>query len=122
MQGKKPDCKKEKDNEGRQVTAPSKVMLGILVFVVSGAFHELLIASMFRKVTLENLTFFTLHGIAVWVQLTVRSLVGWTRQDPHGLLRVLCIGAHLMFLAVTGRFFLAPYLRYYNASSAAVPY
>ncbi|KAI8138347.1 hypothetical protein BJV82DRAFT_673696 [Fennellomyces sp. T-0311] len=108
------DGTKAKDAKRHEKAVPSKNILGLLVFVVSGVFHELLILSMFRKMTLENLTFFTLQGIAVYVQLTVRKSAGWTKEDSQGLMRVLCIGCHLMFLAVTGRFFLAPYLRYYD--------
>ncbi|KAG2222803.1 hypothetical protein INT45_011613 [Circinella minor] len=90
----------------------TKNIMGFLAFFVSGVFHELIITSMFRKMTLENLAFFTLQGIAVWIQLTIRDWATWSKQYPHGLTRVVCVLCHLMFLSVTGRLFLAPYLRY----------
>ena len=67
---------------------------------------------MLRKMTLENLAFFTLQGIAVWIQLSVRDWARWSKEYPQGLTRAICVLCHLIFLSVTGRLFLAPYLRY----------
>ncbi|KAI7851987.1 hypothetical protein BDC45DRAFT_571572 [Circinella umbellata] len=106
--------KKAEDKKERRTSFffSTKNVMGFLAFFVSGVFHELIITSMLRKMTLENLAFFTLHGIAVWIQLSIRDWATWSKQYPHGLTRVLCVLCHLMFLSVTGRLFLAPYLRY----------
>lgn len=84
---------------------------GLLVFFVSGLFHELIIMSCCRKMTLENLLFFTLHGAAVLAQVSVRVLTG-SKCSPHSLMRIFCIASHLLFLTLTGRLFLAPFIRY----------
>ncbi|KAL9545243.1 hypothetical protein MBANPS3_007244 [Mucor bainieri] len=80
---------------------------GLMAFLVSGAFHELIICSVCRKVTLENFSFFTLHGLAC--MLEVRCLN--TKQRPVGWKRAARIALNLGFLTLTGRLFLAPFLR-----------
>lgn len=61
--------------------------------------------------TLENLLFFTLHGVAVLVQVTVRVATG-SKGSPQGVMHVFCIACHLLFMTLTGRLFLAPFIRY----------
>lgn len=75
---------------------------GFLSFLVSGAFHELIICSVCRQLTLENFCFFTLHGLACMFI---------PKKNPQGLKRVGCIIAQLSFMIITGRLFLAPFLR-----------
>jgi hypothetical protein len=84
---------------------------GFLAFLVSGAFHELIICSVCRKLTLENFSFFTLHGFAC--MLEVKYFSQNKKQDPpKGLARVGRIVAQLGFMTLTGRLFLAPFLRH----------
>lgn len=82
---------------------------GLLAFMVSGAFHELIIMSACRKMTLENFIFFTLQGIAVMLEVKLRQ--GALKQEPTGKNRILCILAQLLFMSITGRLFLAPFIR-----------
>ncbi|KAI9493576.1 hypothetical protein BDB00DRAFT_367419 [Zychaea mexicana] len=117
---KKQHDMKKKDSNNTLLAVGSRNIMGFMAFVVSGVFHELIIASMFRRFTLENLVFFTLHGVAVWIQLTVRDWAKWSKDEPHGASRLICVALHLMFLAVTGRFFLAPYLRYYCSGCSPI--
>lgn len=80
---------------------------GLLAFLVSGAFHELIICSVCRKLTLENFCFFTFHGLACLVECT------WFQRSspPRGWKRVLQNVTLLGFMTLTGRLFLAPFLR-----------
>ncbi|ORY98894.1 hypothetical protein BCR43DRAFT_488342 [Syncephalastrum racemosum] len=97
---------------GQKTTSPWKRNLrGLLVFFVSGVFHEMIIMSICRKMTLENLIFFTLHGVAVLFELTLRDRFH-CKGYPRGMMRVLSVALHLLFLAATGRLFLAPFVRY----------
>lgn len=82
---------------------------GLLAFIVSGAFHEVIIMSVCRKITLENFIFFTLQGLAVMLEVNLRQ--GAWKQEPTGVTRVWCIGAQLLFMSITGRLFVAPFLR-----------
>jgi hypothetical protein len=82
---------------------------GLMTFFISGAFHELIICSVCRRVTLENLAFFTLHGLIS--TLEVKYFGNLTKQQPTGWKRVARIAAQLTFMTLTGRLFLAPFLR-----------
>ncbi|KAG0739967.1 hypothetical protein G6F57_001796 [Rhizopus arrhizus] len=83
---------------------------GLITFVVSGVFHELIIMSVCRQITFENLMFFTIQGVAVLLEVVLRH--GALKQEPEGKTRIICIAAQLLFMACTGRLFLGPYLRY----------
>jgi hypothetical protein len=83
---------------------------GLLAFIISGTFHELIIMSACRRITLENLAFFTLQGIACMIEVQLRQ--GALKQEPKGRTRVLCVALQLLFMALTGRLFLGPFLRY----------
>ncbi|CEI93900.1 hypothetical protein RMCBS344292_08125 [Rhizopus microsporus] len=83
---------------------------GLLVFIISGAFHEVIIMSTCRKLTLENFAFFTIQGIAVSLEAALRQ--GKLKQEPEGKTRAMCIASQLCFMALTGRLFLGPFLRY----------
>ncbi|KAI8356755.1 hypothetical protein EDC96DRAFT_515355 [Choanephora cucurbitarum] len=83
---------------------------GLLTFVISGVFHELIIMSACRKLTLENFMFFTLQGIAVMIEVELRQ--GALKQQPRGKTRIMCIAAQLLFMSVSGRLFNGPFLRY----------
>ncbi|KAG2234493.1 hypothetical protein INT48_004872 [Thamnidium elegans] len=82
---------------------------GLLAFIVSGTFHEVIIMSVCRKITLENFVFFMLQGLAVMMEVKLRQ--GAWKQEPIGMTRVWCIGAQLLFMSITGRLFIAPFLR-----------
>lgn len=83
---------------------------GLLAFIISGAFHELIIMSACRHITLENLVFFTLQGIAVMIEVELRQ--GNLKQEPQGIMRVICVALQLIFMSITGRLFTGPFLRY----------
>ncbi|KAI8968535.1 hypothetical protein BDF20DRAFT_964692 [Mycotypha africana] len=89
----------------------SRRMRGLLSFIISGVFHELIIMSTCRHITLENLLFFTLQGVAVMLELETRTMI-----QPHEELdlrrRVPRIMLQLLFMAITGRLFTAPFLKY----------
>ncbi|KAG1468325.1 hypothetical protein G6F56_003894 [Rhizopus delemar] len=77
---------------------------------MSGIFHELLVMSACRKLTLENITFFLVQGVVVALEVALRQ--GALKQKPEGKTRVVCIAAQLTFMMITGRLFLGPFLRY----------
>lgn len=83
---------------------------GLASFFVSGLFHELIIMSVCRRLTLENLVFFSLQGLAVLFEINLRQ--GALKQEPERKSRAICIAAQIMFMACTGRLFLGPFLRY----------
>lgn len=83
---------------------------GLLSFIISALFHELIIMSVCRKLTLENFAFFTLHGFAVGLEVLLRQ--GNSKQEPQGGTRLLCIALQFLFMSVTGRLFTGPFLRY----------
>ena len=83
---------------------------GLLSFIISGIFHEMLIMSACRKITLENFAFFLIQGFAVMAEVTVRQ--GALKQEPKGLSRIICIALQLFFMSLTGRLFTGPFLRY----------
>lgn len=74
---------------------------------MSGAFHELIICSVCRKLTLENFCFFALHGLACMIEVKYFDY----KKKPKGLARAGRIIAQLSFMTLTGRLFLAPFLR-----------
>lgn len=80
---------------------------GMMAFIVSGAFHELIICSVCRKVTLENFCFFTMHGLVCMMEAKYFN----TKQKPTGWKRAARIALNLGFMTLTGRLFLAPFLR-----------
>ncbi|CEP12956.1 hypothetical protein [Parasitella parasitica] len=84
---------------------------GLLAFIVSGIFHELIIMSACRHITLENLLFFTLQGLVVMIEVELRQ--GNLKQEPTGVTRVVCVALQLLFMSITGRLFTAPFLRYH---------
>lgn len=83
---------------------------GLLAFVISGIFHELIIMSACRRITLEHFVFFTLQGVFCMIEVDIRQ--GALKQEPTGKTRVLCIALHLLLMSVFGRLFTAPLLRH----------
>jgi len=107
---KETDRKKNDDIKALQKSEgffSTKQGRGLMAFIVSGAFHELIICSVCRKVTLENFCFFTLHGLACMLEVKYSN----TKQQPTGWKRAARITFNLGFLTLTGRLFLAPFLR-----------
>lgn len=87
----------------------SRVVRGLFIFFVSGLFHEVMLAAVVRKVTLEQILFFMLQGVLVLMEI---KLLGSTlRPDKGWMHRTWCILFNFALLAVTGRLFLAPYIR-----------
>ncbi|KAI8097703.1 uncharacterized protein BX664DRAFT_293393 [Halteromyces radiatus] len=86
----------------------SKNGRGLVVFMLSGVLHELIIWSTCREITLENFTFFTLHGIAVLVETSVTR-----KQRRTNTMELLwCRLAYFTFMTLTARLFLAPFVRH----------
>jgi D-alanyl-lipoteichoic acid acyltransferase DltB (MBOAT superfamily) len=82
---------------------------GLIVFMLSGVLHELILWSNSREITLENFAFFTLHGIAVMVEANVTR----HRPRPSNTLGLWgCRVAFLLFMTLTARLFVAPFLRH----------
>lgn len=81
---------------------------GLMVFFLSGVLHELIIWSTCREITFEQLLFFLIHGVAVMLE------TNFTRnQRRTGLkARFICIILHLLFINLTARLFLAPFIRH----------
>ncbi|KAI8150420.1 hypothetical protein BJV82DRAFT_587134 [Fennellomyces sp. T-0311] len=92
--------------QDKKMAGPSLAIRGLAVFLVSGLFHELTLMVLVRKMTLEQVLFFVIHGLAVLCQVKLGR-----RIRPTGWDRVCCIVLHFMFLTCTGRLFLASYLR-----------
>lgn len=108
---KKSGKQSEKQSERQWSSLFKKVYVrGLMTFLVSGIFHELLVMSACRKLTLENITFFLVQGVVVALEVALRQ--GALKQKPEGKTRVVCIAAQLTFMMITGRLFLGPFLRY----------
>ncbi|ORX47057.1 hypothetical protein DM01DRAFT_1327425 [Hesseltinella vesiculosa] len=81
---------------------------GLLVFILSGVLHEMIVCANSREVTLENTAFFLVHGVVVMLEANLLR-----KQPPaHWLTWTLCVLAHLVFISLTARLFLAPFIRY----------
>ncbi|CAO3630180.1 unnamed protein product [Cunninghamella echinulata] len=81
---------------------------GLVVFFLSGVLHELIIWSCCREVTLEHIFFFLIHGIAVMLETNLTR----RQRRTEWKARSICIVAHLLFITLTGRLFLAPFIRH----------
>lgn len=92
---------------------------GLMAFLTSGIMHELLVMCLCRRLTLENMAFFTLHGLAVMAQIALSKRLPESiiKKAAQPIIRVGCIIGNLGFFAMTGRLFLAPYLRHYASCS-----
>lgn len=89
-------------------------------FFASGVFHEMMVMSIHRKITLENFIFFLIHGLAAYLEVKFRNAYN-LKQEPTGIIRFFCVISNIYFFCFTGRLFVAPYLRNsffdFNASS-----
>ncbi|CAO3633461.1 unnamed protein product [Mucor hiemalis] len=65
MEKKKKDEKLVTKSDKKMHWTQSKGFKGYMSFVASGLFHEMMIMSACRKITLENFIFFLIHGFAV---------------------------------------------------------
>ncbi|KAF7732308.1 hypothetical protein EC973_005204 [Apophysomyces ossiformis] len=83
----------------------SPVVRCLTIFVISGVFHEVIVMSLARVMTLENLAFFILHGFGTVIDTKLQT------KSPEGWNRVACVMLYTLFLGLTLRLFLAPYLR-----------
>lgn len=103
------DLKKESEKKQAVGFFSTQQGRGLLSFIVSGAFHELIICSVCRKLTLENFCFFALNGVACMIEV---KYFGSKKKKPiTGIARVCRIMCQLSFMILTGRLFLAPFLR-----------
>ncbi|KAI9322700.1 hypothetical protein BX666DRAFT_649674 [Dichotomocladium elegans] len=80
---------------------------GFACFVASGLFHEVMLAALVRKVSLDQVVFFVIQGVAVLAE--VKTIGQPSRKEGRQILGRRAV--HFLFLALTGRLFLAPYLR-----------
>ncbi|KAI7852135.1 hypothetical protein BDC45DRAFT_485835 [Circinella umbellata] len=105
---RKDDIEKNKSNVVNQK------IRGLTVFFISGIFHEILMLSLFRESTGENLLFFTMQGLSVLLEVTLREITGY-RHEVTGWKRVVCFTGTWFNFALTGRVFIAPFLRYFSS-------
>ncbi|KAI7877021.1 hypothetical protein K492DRAFT_239440 [Lichtheimia hyalospora FSU 10163] len=101
--------KSEKKTSSQRQWCNSRVLRGLFIFFVSGLFHEVMLAAVARKVTFEQILFFTLQGILVLVEIKLLDSI--LRPDKGWMHRTICILFNFVLLTVTGRLFLAPYIR-----------
>ncbi|KAI9244134.1 hypothetical protein BDA99DRAFT_610260 [Phascolomyces articulosus] len=111
---KKEDDQNKKKKIDQQIGVNRKLR-GLSVFVTSGLYHEVLMLSLFRETTGENLLFFTLQGLMVLLEITLREKTGY-RQDLSGWKRVIGFAGTWFNFALTGRIFMAPFLRYFSST------
>lgn len=102
--------KKDDDNEKKPTVGffSTNTGRGLLSFLVSGAFHELIVCSVCRKLTLENFAFFTIHGLACMIE----SIYFHKKKPTSYTEKAIRIAGQLSFMVITGRLFLAPFLRH----------
>ncbi|KAG2231340.1 hypothetical protein INT48_006552 [Thamnidium elegans] len=104
------DKKKKGMIKKKQIWTQTKEFRGFMSFFASGVFHEMMIMSINRKITLENFVFFLIHGLAAYLEIKFRKAYN-LKQDPTGITRILCNVCTVVFFGVTGRLFVSPYLR-----------
>lgn len=80
-----------------------------MVFILSGLFHDFMIAAAARNITFELTAFFLIHGIMVALEVKYRK--GKFKKEPTGIYGILCNLLTVLFFTTTGRLFLAPILR-----------
>ncbi|KAI9276351.1 hypothetical protein BY458DRAFT_505580 [Sporodiniella umbellata] len=95
-----------------QVFSPSnragKGAQAFMAFLISASFHELIVWCVCRRVTMENFCFFVLHGFVCALEVKYFKLKQPKSKLGIGAARVCQLG----FMVLTGRLFLAPYLRH----------
>jgi hypothetical protein len=87
-----------------------ETVYGLLIFFISGLFHDLMITAATRNITFELTAFFMIHGIVVALEANLRT--GKYKQDPTGVTRVFCNLVTVLFFVTTGRVFLNAILRH----------
>ncbi|KAI8882737.1 hypothetical protein K501DRAFT_250774 [Backusella circina FSU 941] len=103
---KKSEAKQKKDNDDKRFLSKS-MLCGLLIFLISGLFHDFMIVAVTRDFTLELTTFFLLHGIAVMLQVKYGP-----KKEPQGIWHLLGNLMTVVFFVTTGRLFLGPILRH----------
>lgn len=74
-----------------------------MAFVISGLMHEAIMTLANRTITLEQLSFFVLHGIAVYAQTLVHMIK---------LPKPVSIFLTMVFFGCTSKLFIGPFLRF----------
>lgn len=95
--------------KSKQSTNFARIEAGLLIFAISGLFHDLMIAAATRTITFELTVFFLIHGMVVALEATYRT--GKFKSDPTGINHVICNILTVLFFTTTGRLFLSPILR-----------
>lgn len=101
--------KSQRKNKKNSSIVTSRTACGIFIFFISGLFHDLMVTAVSRTFTLELTAFFLLHGIAVALEVNLRT--GKYKQDPTGFNYITCHLLTVGFFAITGRLFLNCILR-----------
>ncbi|KAL9540171.1 hypothetical protein MBANPS3_009838 [Mucor bainieri] len=103
------DAKNDEKMKKKQRFISSPTAFGLLIFFISGLFHDFMIAAAAREITFELTVFFLIHGIEVALEVKYRK--GKYKQDPKGFAAILCNLLTVLFFVTTGRLFLSPILR-----------
>ncbi|KAI9269588.1 hypothetical protein EDC94DRAFT_599309 [Helicostylum pulchrum] len=93
----------------KQPTKFARIKAGLLIFAISGLFHDFMIAAATRTITFELTVFFLIHGMVVALEATYRT--GKFKSDPTGINHIICNMLTVLFFTTTGRLFLSPILR-----------
>lgn len=103
------DVKDDEKKKRKQGFMASPAAFGLLIFFISGLFHDFMIAAAAREITFELTVFFLIHGIEVALEAKYRR--GKYKQDPTGIAAIVCNILTVLFFVTTGRLFLNPILR-----------
>lgn len=80
-------------------------------FIISGVMHETIMTLANRNITLEQFSFFLIHGLAVNLQSMIPYYI--SKRVP----KVLSIILTMMFFGCTSKLFIGPFLRFEDQCS-----
>jgi hypothetical protein len=103
---KRLEAKEKKDGSKKGFFSKS-ILCGLLIFLISGLFHDFMIVAATRDFTLELTTFFLLHGVVVMLQVKYGR-----KEEPQGIWHLLGNLMTVAFFVTSGRLFLGPILRH----------
>jgi hypothetical protein len=102
-----PNKAKSDSSKEKSIRRWNNSVAALSAFTVSGIFHELLVASLFRETRGEHLAFFLLQAAATITE--VRYL--GSRYAPQGFGHIVSTSATFLWLGTTGRLFFIPFWR-----------
>ncbi|CEP10043.1 hypothetical protein [Parasitella parasitica] len=97
------------DEKKKKSLMTSRITCGLLIFIISGLFHDFMIVAAAREITFELTAFFLIHGVEVALEAKYRT--GRYKKDPTGFAAIGCNLLTVLFFVTTGRLFLSPILR-----------